>query len=98
MIPLTWVPWPLPSCGVVVVLDEVVARPDAARQVGVVGLHAGVDDRHHRARAGRDAVRGVGLDQVEVPLRAAARIRGARGRGDEQQSQQGESEGPAHGA
>ena len=76
-IPLTWVPWPSPSCGVRVALDDVVARPDAAREVGVAGLDARVDDGHDRAGAGGDRVRGVRLDQVEVPLLAAARVRGA---------------------
>jgi hypothetical protein len=59
--------------------DNVVALADAPRQVGVVGLHAGVDDRHHRPGSGRDPVRGVGLDQVEVPLSGAPRVGGARG-------------------
>ena len=96
--PITCVPWPSPSCGVRVALHLVAAGPDAPRQVRVVGLHAGVDHRHHRAGAGRDAARAVGLDQVEVPLLAAARVGGRRGPGTGQQDEKGENEGPAHGA
>ena len=81
-----------------VALHLVPAGPDASRQVRVVGLHAGVDHRDDRAGARRDAARAVGLDQVEVPLLAAARVGGGRGgRGDEQ-DEKGEREGPAHGA
>ena len=98
MIPLTWVPWPSPSCGGRVALDHVVALADVAREVRVVGLHAGVDDRHDRAGAGGDLVGGVGLDQVEVPLLAAPRVGGARRSGEEQEREQGEGDGPEHGA
>ena len=93
MIPLTWVPWPLPSCGVASFCDEVVPGQTWPGQVGVVGLHARVDDRHHRARAGRDRVRGVGLDQVEVPLLAPPRVGRARGGGEAGgSSKQGDAE------
>ena len=57
---------------------------ELAGEVGMAGCDAGVDDRDHRARAGGRRVRGVGLDQVEVPLLAAARVarreRGGGGR------------------
>ena len=75
-----------------VVLHEVVALPDVPRQVRVVGLHARVHDGHHRARAGGDRVRGVRLDQVEVPLLAPARVGSARGGGEEEQQQDDQSE------
>jgi hypothetical protein len=75
----------------VVVLDEVVPGQDLRRQVRDGRGDARVDHGDHRARAGRRRVRGVGLDQVEVPLLAAARVvrgeRGGRGRGQQEEGE-----------
>ena len=55
--------------------------------------HAGVDDGDHRAGARRRRVGGVGLDEVEVPLLAAARVvRRERGGRAEEQHEEGEDE------
>jgi len=52
----------------VVVVDEVVPRQQLAREVRVVGLDAGVDDRDDRAGAGAHRMGGVRVDHVQPPL------------------------------
>jgi hypothetical protein len=81
-----------------VALDRVVARPEAAGEVGVARLDAGVDHGNARAGAARHRPGAVSLDEVEVPLLAATWVGGGgRSRGD-QAGQQRERKGPGHGA
>jgi hypothetical protein len=58
----------------VVVVDEVVPREGLAREVGMVGLDAGVDDGDHRAGSRADRVRAVGVNHVQPPLAGPQRV------------------------
>ena len=93
-IPDTCVPWPSPSCGVLSSCDEVAAGDDPPGEVGVVELRARVDHGDHRAGARGGGVGGVGLDEVQVPLLAAARVLRGRGGGEEGQREEGDPDAP----
>ena len=102
MMPVTWVPWPLPSCGVASLSTKSCPASSWPGEVRVVGLDAGVDHRDHGAGAGAHRVRGVRVDHVQAPLVRPQGVRAAgRGRRQKQHAdgQRGRDPCPeSHGA
>ena len=80
MIPLTWVPWPLPSRVTGPAGEDVVASQQAAGEVGVVDHGARVDDGDGGPGALADLVGLVGVDHVQAPLVHAQRVVGGKAR------------------